>query len=162
MVVQPITIIVRQGRSRAYGEEIQGNAGEEIDAEELLEGRGHEGHEGEGGVQGRVGYPAVEWHGAGLGDGADHDEDEGEGAEAARLDVDVGHRRGGGDADEEYDADHHAEIGYARDDEGLDCRLGRALATADRDHAVEDEKEALPEDQEEDEVVGEHGPVHHA
>ena len=75
----------RQGAAFFELEEVEGDPGQEIDAEELFEGRRHEGHEGHRRVDGRVGDPRVEGHGSRLADGPDHHQDEGGHGQALRA-----------------------------------------------------------------------------
>ena len=62
----------------------------------------------------------------------------------------------------EDDAGHHAQVGDAGDDEGLDRRLRglAAVRTAQGDHPVQREQQAFPKHEEENEVVREHGAVY--
>ena len=78
-------------------EEVQGDPGQEVDAQQLLEGRRQEGHEADRGVDGRVRDPGVEGHGPGLADGADHHHDEGQDGDALGPDRDGGHLQRPGD-----------------------------------------------------------------
>ncbi len=95
----------------------------------------------------------------GLAGGSDHHQDEGRGGQAGRLDGDLGHRRGAGHAPEQADAEDHREIAEAADEQGLDRRPPGRRAAADRDHAVQGDQQAFPEEDQRHEVVGQDGPV---
>ena len=139
-------------------EDVQGQPAQQVDAQELFEGGRHEGHEGDGGVDGRVGDPGVERHGPGLADGPDHGQDEGRGQEALGMDGDLGDRQRPGLGPQDADAQDHAEVAQAADDEGLEGRPVGALA-ADGDQPVQRHQEAFPEEDQGDEVVGQDRPA---
>ena len=122
---------------------------EEVDAQQLFEARRQERHEGQRGVDRGVRNPAMERHRAGLGDRADHQQDE---RQTARPIVSSGRwicdivSVPGLVHPVMRDADHHAQVGDADDDERLGGRLERALP-ADGDHAEQRQQQAFPEEQ---------------
>ena len=74
------------------------------------------------------------------------------------LDRDLGHGQGAGLGPQDADAQDQAEVAQAADDEGFD-RGPVGVLPAEGDQAVQGDQKAFPEEDQGDEVVGEHRPV---
>ena len=89
MVTAPMTISTMDTHEPGReGEQVQGDPGQEVDAQELVDARRQDGHERQRGVQGGIRDPAVERHGPRLAEGPDHQEDEGDAAHAVHRQPD--------------------------------------------------------------------------
>lgn len=134
-------------------EQVQGDAGKEIDPEELVNARGQDCHERKRRIKRGVRNPAMERHGACLADCPDHEKDERRAAQAVHGEPDCRHRQSAGQPTREHDAEHHADVGSPQDDERLDGRAVR-LAPASGNHGELRQQKSFPEEQQEDKVVG--------
>ena len=110
---------------RLNREEIEAYPSQEINAEQFLECCRNEGHHRHGRVDGRVGNPGVEGHGAGLAYGPYHHQNEGRGSEASqgnRAGGYIGHLERLGDGPKNAYAQYHAKIAEAADDKTFNGR----------------------------------------